>query len=288
MREGAMGDVIMLTPIIRQLYMQRRGNVSIDVVTAFGAVFDNNPYVHSIIPVGAAKRVVRTYDMVIDFNGLYERDLSEHPVRSYAKHAFGDDSFPKKLDIFYKDADVNFVKAKLKEFKVDGAYLVCHKPNHDWPNRNLPNKFWIDFLKKLSKSTGKKIIQVGSSSDFALRNESNIYDQRGLYDLQKLAALINMSSGFVGVDAGPSHIAASTNAPIFTFYTCAHHEARMPLRDSGVFIPIAPNVECYGCMQRVSYPRPGYFCETGDNKCVEAFSATNAVELISDAISNPC
>jgi heptosyltransferase III len=169
--------------------------------------------------------------------------------------------------------------------KIDGGYLVCHKPNHDWPNRNLPDHFWIDFLKKLAELTGKTIVQVGSSKDFALENTSNIYDHRGLYDLQKLAALIDMSCGFVGVDAGPSHIAASTNTPIFTFYTCAHHEARMPLRDSGIFIPITPNINCYGCMQRVAYPRPGYFCETGDNKCVEAFSVIDTVELIKDAIS---
>jgi heptosyltransferase III len=96
MREGAMGDVIMLTPIIRQLYMLRQGNVSIDVVTAFGSVFYNSPYINSIIPVKSARQMVRSYDMVIDFNGLYERDLSKHPVNSYAMHAFGNVFFSKK------------------------------------------------------------------------------------------------------------------------------------------------------------------------------------------------
>lgn len=285
MREGAMGDVIMLTPVVRQLYSLRKGDVSIDVMTAFGSVFKNSPYVNSIVPIKNSSGTIRSYDMVLDFNGLYERDLSLHPVISYAKHAFGNDSFSKKLDIFYNDVDKNFVKQCLKG--IEGEYLVCHKPNHDWPNRNLSNDFWMDFLEELVKSTGKNIIQIGSLDDFAFKNAGKpmIYDHRGLYDLQKIASLIDMSCGFVGVDAGPSHIAASTDVPIFIFYTCAHHEARMPLRDLGVFTPITPDVECYGCLQKLTYPRPGYYCETGDNKCVNSFSVMKSVNLVKTGIS---
>jgi ADP-heptose:LPS heptosyltransferase len=282
MREGAMGDVIMMTPIVRELYLLRNGNVDIDVMTSCGGVFKGNPYVKSVISIKNGRNSISSYDAVFDLNGTYERDSSEHPVDVYARHTFGMHVFSKKLDIFFNDQDLRSVKEKLAG--ISAPYLVCHKPNHNWPNRNLDNEFWTDFVESLQKSTGYSVVIIGASGDYGFDRINTIYDHRGFYDIQETAALIEMSAGFVGVDAGPSHIAAATNAPVFTFYTCAHHDVRKPLRASGVFVPITPDVDCYGCMQRSPFPRVAYFCERGDNICVKSFSIEKSVKLISEAL----
>lgn len=289
LRDGAMGDVIMLTPIVRELYMQRDGAAIIDVGTDCKDVFKNSPYVNKIISPRdlARSKSTSTYDLVVNLNGAYERDIFRHPVDSYSMRALGVRDYNKKLDIFYTDADVKYVRAKLTNIKSD--YLVFHKPDHEWPNRNLGADFWTCLMDELVASTGLKIIQIGSKKDFACEEKISIYDHRGLYDIQKVAALIEMSAGFVGVDAGPSHIAASTSAPIFTFYTCAHHDARKPLRVGSTYVPIVPNIDCYGCMQRSQYPQTSYSCERGDNACVSSFTVKKVVDLIKGGLikNNP-
>ena len=284
LRDGAMGDVIMLTPVVRELYNQRLGAAVIDISTYCKEVFKNSPYVNRVLNPKDLEKSKVSYDLVISFNGLYERDIFKHPVDSYSMHALGAHNYDKKLDIFYTSSDVEYVRAKLKN--IDPGYLVFHKPVHEWPNRNLDENFWTRLMDGLVKSTGLKIIQIGSGGDFACEEKSSIYDHRGLYDIQKIAALIEMSAGFVGIDAGPSHIAASTAAPIFTFYTCAHHDARKPLRTGGIYHPIIPDVECYGCMQRSKYPQTSYCCERGDNACVSAFTVEKVIDLVRNAIAH--
>jgi hypothetical protein len=56
----------------------------------------------------------------------------------------------------------------------------------------------------------------------------------------------------------------------------------MPLRNGGKFMPLMSNVDCYGCLTRNPIPRPGYYCERGDNACTFGFD----VEKIKAQIIN--
>jgi ADP-heptose:LPS heptosyltransferase len=114
-----------------------------------------------------------------------------------------------------------------------------------------------------------------------------LLDHRNRYSLQELKLLVESSSSFLGVDAGPLHIAAATKIPMVVFFTSAHHALRKPFRPVGSFHPIQPAIECYGC--QISNPPPGtdYFCRRGDNQCVNSFDAGAVAMTVMSALSEP-
>ena len=281
-RDGAMGDVLMATPVIRELYLSRHPRVILDVATKTGDVFLNSPYVNEVIPVKELARKTREYDLVVDLNGVYENSPKEHPVEAYARVALGWPLLDKKLDLFPSLSDTKIVDRAVKSIGAD--FLVVHCPNHQWPNRQLPRPTWRAILKKVALETGLRIIQIGTSKDVSIDDCPEFENHLEKYSIHQICGLISRSRGFIGLDAGPSHIAASTDAPICVFYTCAHHETRKPLRDSGRFLALTPEIECYGCLTNSPLPRPGYFCKRGDNACTEAFHEDRVAAQIVDFV----
>ena len=279
-RDGAMGDVLMATPVIRALYRQRAPRVVIDVATKVGGVFLNSPYINQVIPLEELGRKVREYDMVLDLNGVYERSPKTHPVDAYARVALGALDFDKQLELFPSSADVRRIEDALSA--LGDRFLVIHCPNHDWPNRRIPRARWQQIMMQVASQTGWVLVQVGTSGDVSIENCPRIENHLGRYSMHELSVLISNSRGFIGVDAGPAHIAAATNTPICVFYTCAHHETRKPLRKSGRFLPLTPRIDCYGCLTNHPFPRAGYHCKRNDNACTDAFDPVQVASKIFD------
>lgn len=44
-RDGALGDVLMTTPMVRSLYENHNGKIRIDIATFYPDIFNNSPYV---------------------------------------------------------------------------------------------------------------------------------------------------------------------------------------------------------------------------------------------------
>ncbi len=282
-RNGAIGDVLMLTPVVKALHESRQGRAQIEVLTHCPEVFRNNPYIQQVHSTKTFTRAVHDYDLVINFNNLYENSPRVHPVDVYAHAALGHINFDKQLALYPSSKDLFDVAQQVRA--IDGPFIVAHKPNHDWPNRNLPESFWSALLVQLLNKTGWTLVQVGSARDYAVSGHPRLLDLRGQHNLQQLAELIRQSRGFIGVDAGPSHIAACTDVPICTFYTCAHHEVRRPLRSQGKFVPLAADLDCYGCMQKQNWPSPGFNCARGDSICVRSFNLEVCIDLILGALT---
>ena len=277
-RDGAMGDVLMLTPVVHALHSAHAGDIAIDVATHARAVFDHNPYVHQVLSPKQLARGVRTYDAVIDLNGVYERMPNTHPVNAYAKVVLGNTDFNKKLELYPTPGDVALIDEVVK--KIGAPYVVVHQFSHDWPNRIIAPEVWAQALGAITRSGSVKVVHVGTLHDMAPVSDAQHEDHRARYTLQQLSLLIAHSQGFIGGDSGPSHVAATTDVPVSVFYTCAHHEARMPLRAGGRFLPIFPDLDCYGCLTRRNMPRLGYFCERGDNACVRPAAYPNLQEHV--------
>lgn len=268
-RDGAMGDVLMLTPVVHALHEAHAGEILIDVATHARAVFDNNPYVQHVMSPKQLARGVHTYDVVVDLNGMYERMPNTHPVNAYAKAVLGVRSFNKQLELYPSQDDVLLIDDVVQ--KIGTPFVVVHQFSHDWPNRTIAPAIWAQVTDAITTLGHLKIIYVGTSQDLAPVHSAQYEDHRARYNLQQLSLLISRSQGFIGGDSGPSHVAATTDVPIAVFYTCAHHEARMPLRETSKFLPIFPALDCYGCLTKRTIPRLGYFCERGDNACVNSF-----------------
>ncbi len=279
-RDGAMGDVLMLTPVVRALHARHGGEIAIDIATKTPVVFDNSPYVRAVLDPKALRRGIYTYDVVIDLNDVYERAPHAHPVNAYARVVLGTSEFDKKLVLSPSPEDAHFIEKVVTE--IDAPYVVVHHLRHEWGNREIDTAIWSSIYDGFERRGDLKVIFVGSNRDYAPTRNASFEDHRERYSIQQLNLLIAKSQGFLGGDSGPSHVAAATDVPIAVFYTCAHHEARMPLRSTGRFLPLKPHLDCYGCLSDNPIPRAGYFCSRGDNACVRAFDATQVTHQVMD------
>ena len=132
----------------------------------------------------------------------------------------------------------------------------------------------------IHQQTQWDVIQIGSPNDFAFQDRDGFHDHRARYSVQELSLLIAASKGFIGVDSGPSHVAACTDVPMAVFFTCAHHDFRKPLRKNAKFLPLIPALDCYGCLTKNTMQRTNYYCERGDNACTYSFKSNDLANQV--------
>ena len=151
---------------------------------------------------------------------------------------------------------------------------------HYWENRNLPQEFWSKLVNNLLDKTNLTIIQVGGLHEPVFAGNNRLIDLRGGITIPILKEIIEGARLFIGSDSGPSHVAAATKTNMLVFYTSVKEEFRRPLRLVGKFIPMIPDIECYGCHQ-LNTPEYGVLCRRvpADLECLNRFDldlATNA------------
>ena len=72
-RQLALGDVILTTPIVKQIFADYSGQCDIDVVTLKPEVFKHNPIVANILMANEPINFVGTYDKIINLDLAYEK-----------------------------------------------------------------------------------------------------------------------------------------------------------------------------------------------------------------------
>jgi len=274
-RQGALGDVIMTTGVVRALGERYPGAV-IDVATDSPEVFRSSTRVRSAAPRAILNGV--DYDLVVDLDRAYELDPSRHAIDSYAARA-GIDPVTTDLhtELFVEPEDHAFLaQANLPE-----RFVVLHQRQHFWPNRNLPGDFYIELASKIIGLTGHAVVQIGGGQDYTFGTiDGCLHDLTHQLTLHQTAALISRARAFVGVDAGPMHIASATATPIVAMFTSVRAEYR-EARDRPVpHINIASAIDCYGCVERLPVPVTQYHCERGDAECTRRFSADSIIEQL--------
>lgn len=280
-RSGALGDVILTTPIVRRLREIHGADISIDVATNSGSVYVNNPHVSRILP---AKTSFTDYQRVIDLDLAYEKTPKRHIIDSYDEVAFGSVSeWDKSIELFVTDRDRQKVTEKLLETGVEPSQAVVLHAARTWRNRTWPKEAWEMVAKKL-QGRGMQVIQVGSGSDFMLEGQGIVNLQR-VFSVQQLAYLISMSHCFIGNDSGLIHVAGATESRIVGLFTCAKGEYRVPWRNGEYGFNakvIRPDVDCYGCLH--NQPPPVVFadCGRGDYKCLSEITPDRVVRAVAE------
>lgn len=294
MRNRAIGDVLLITPVIRQIYADYDGNCHIDVLTSCEDVFENNPWVREVS--SDLSRLPGGYEKIINLNLAYEHYPMLHVADAYEFFAFGKKGAVRnKLPaLFPLASDERYIQDFIGE--IEGrSFLVFHMRYGNWPSRNIEIEFWKEVIDGVLEETDLVVVQVGTETDLAISYEcgSRVFDWRNRFSLQQLQLLIKKSSVFLGVDSGTLHVAASTDVPIVCLFTSAHHDLRKPIRelDNDIFIPITPSVPCYGCQIRFDPPITGVICDQGDPydpPCRHAFRADSVISGIVGAMARKC
>ena len=279
-RRAALGDVVMSTAVVRELYKRYDGNCAITVETEFPLVYKNNPYIVDLRNWGECNPV--DYEVVIDLDDAYESNPDNHFVDSMLYRAFGNDiaNLNRAPDLHTDENDRNTVDADIKEI---GPFFAVHMRNWHWALKNIDVDIWCDvFARVFEKNADTKIVCVGGPTDIALEHPL-IVDARAKYTPQQLAYFLNSAKCFVGIDSGPFQIATASDTHVIGLLTHNPPENIMPIRkfDAGWnSTAIQAEIDCVGCNVKQARPVRGINCVHGDFRCNKLFDT----QKIADAI----
>ncbi|MBX2931636.1 MAG: hypothetical protein KF781_06815 [Chitinophagaceae bacterium] len=211
-RSGGMGDVLWLEPVIAELSKKYK---RIYFYTDFSTLFENYPIKNVFvkpIPAGWFRAILK----MINF---FSTQKKYHRLDGYCYEAFPKIHFLHAYQNYFSlENKVVYPKLYLSEkehepiYDRNDKYAVLHlEPNAQLNYRKVYGVSWEEIVSYLAKNNIKTIL-VGTNP---LPIEGAIIFKGSI---RKLMTVIKYSLFFIGVDSGPSHIAASLQVPSIIFF----------------------------------------------------------------------
>ncbi len=269
-RMAAAGDVLLITPIMKAL-KQKWADCLIDVVTSQAQVLEGNPQVHAAY--GNMPEDLTVYDAIYDLDLAYEKKPLIPILDAYASVC--DVVLEDRLPQIYLTAE----HRQWAQFLKDGPWVVFHVGPTAWPGRNLPLATF-DVVAYLLRKQGWKTCLVGLGGGSLL--ECNL-DLRGKTSFLQLAAIIEASNLFVGLDSMPMHIATAFNKPTVGIFGCIDPTLRLPVKSyfKGV---VSKTVGCVGCHHIQPAPVTFSSCLRGAPRCMHTISPAQILATIDEVL----
>jgi heptosyltransferase III len=264
-RRKALGDLIMITPVMREL-RKRYPRAWIQLVTEELDVFDGNPDINLVVkPDGMRKE--DPWDLYINLNDAYELNPKNHFVDSYLMRAFGTtQGIDKSLSLYESEEERETTADLIKQ--IDAPYVVIHMRRWAWENKNIDIQVWGSLISILEhKWPELKFVSVGAQYDYKLQGSDRWIALNDELSLGQIKCLIAGARAFVGSDSGPFHIAGTTNTPIVAMLNHVLPQHILPWRNEqfGDRVWVCQStVECVGCYSRQSTPVRQLTCENSD------------------------
>lgn len=250
-RTGAVGDLLMLTPVISEMRRQHR-DLEISIQTAAP---------EAIRQCGMAA-LSREPD--VDLDGCYERKPWLHPTLAFAE-AIGVDGFGYRP--IFKPESTHRYEAKAERPIGRYAFLHTNIGNAaDWPGRQ-----WNGFL--------------GVSTELTKRGWNVRWcDGSGFPTLSRLAAEIEQADLFVGLDSAPMHLARAAEIPTVGIFGSIDPKLRLTpgcAFERGV---TARKVGCLGCHHVRPAPVATGLCFRDRIYCMEKIELEDVIEAIEQVL----
>lgn len=267
-RRAALGDVVMSTGVVRELYKHHSGRCAITVETEHPLVYKNNPYIKDLRNWGECNPV--DYDIVYNLDDAYELNPENHFVRSMFYRVFGEheSALNRSPDLHPDEQDKHTVDQDLKE--IDAPFFAVHMRQWHWPLKNIDIDIWADiFARVFEQRTDLKIVTVGGPTDYSLEHPL-IFNANARYTPQQLKYLLDHAGCFVGIDSGPFQIAGASNTHIIGLLTHNPPEYIMPIRrldPEWNHTAIQASIDCVGCNVEQQRPVRQVVCKHGDYRC---------------------
>jgi ADP-heptose:LPS heptosyltransferase len=283
-RIGALGDVVLATPVLRRL---RRENPDADigVQTAYPDVFRGSPHRLAVFPPGPLPypwTAEGGLDRTVELDLAYESWPTQHVVRAYMWKAFADPRDPGEYDADELRQELAF--GSPAPFPRERRVVAVHAAQAGWRSRTLPEATWRAVVDGLRRH-GCFPLMVGTMRD-ALPGVKAAAFHSG--DVLAQAAMIARCTCFVGPDSGLLHVAGATDTPIVGVFTSVWAAYRMPMRGGVPFAAVVPrDMTCLGCQARQPAPATTEHCERGDFACAATVRADDIVDAAVRLIETP-
>lgn len=225
-RLGAIGDVLLATPVIEGL-KNKYPLSNITVITKCSEALAENKYVHKCVVSSSRDK----YDMFYDLDDSYENIQEIHVLDAYANSCG------------LKKEELGDISFSTESYSVDvsGDFVVFHTGPTAWAGRNWRQDRFDELAKKV-KSLGYSVVLIGTDGTPSITCD---VDLRGKTSFAQTGSVIKKAKCFIGIDSSPFHIAQSQNVPSVVFFGCINPEYRI-VNDNVIGVN-AKDLVCIGC-----------------------------------------
>lgn len=213
-REYAIGDVILVEPIIRAIRKSRPLS-PIFVQTRFPELFTNHPDVDQ----AAEKIKPPTNALVVDLDGAYEHTVNTHICEAYwqaaAKVITGLEPLELTTRLYPSPNDVAWAKEQVA--KIGPNIALVATDNTTWMSKNWPR----DRMQAVAKwlvAEGWNVVAVGSKDRHVASDFPGVTNLVGKTSLMELAALCGLAKLVVAPDTSTIHIAQAMGCPVVPLF----------------------------------------------------------------------
>ena len=205
-REGAMGDVIMVEPVLEYFY-NKKCRVVLDTLPQFENLFRQH-YFKVHFPGELDPRLLPEAKR-------YNLDMSYEvkPGHLHLKTYYDFCEVPEE-ERLYRNPKLNLLNfSKQAEAKLFKKYAVMHIDRRPQEGRNINGVDWEHAVRHL-RSRGYTVIQIGVGESHDIGGAIRMRTPGEPY----LMWLIGGADLFIGIDSGPSHIASGFDVPSILFF----------------------------------------------------------------------
>lgn len=242
-RLSSIGDIVMMTPVVRCLKKQLHAEVHFLTKAVFAPLVESNPYIDVVHhyediekDLSILKKIAFNFCADLHNNlrsnkltrqlGLPTKRLSKLTFSKFLKIYVGIDRLPRNTHVAHRALQV--IKHLGVHDDSEGMEIFFNK-HHQYPlpfqeafctigigtakfTKNIPKTKWLDFI----ANTTLPIILLGGSADQSLGDElaetrTNVINLAGKTSLMQSAWIVGQSRVFIGGDTGLLHIACALN-----------------------------------------------------------------------------
>jgi ADP-heptose:LPS heptosyltransferase len=204
-----MGDALWIEPIIRKMAVKK----SFIVYTKFPELFENFPFSNVCFKrdLNIRSRIIIQFEKLlgirlftINLDNAYEKRPDMHFLHAYQIEA--------GLSLTDEYPRLYLTDAEKKASPINGKFIVLHLESLAKKSfRKLVGVDWNEIVHFLNKQ-GYQVVQIGLCPEM-VNSTINLKTS-----LREMISLCYHASYFIGIDSGPSHIAASLGTPSLIFF----------------------------------------------------------------------
>lgn len=260
-RSGAIGDLLMLTPVFRVL-AATPGKPNLCCFPHHFSLFGGNPDIGELVPYPLALSEVPRFHEIISLENTMECDHTQHPT----------DIFAEALGVEARDHKPIY-HVKVSEKVAARAHLFTQRPNialqlkASVANRDYPLPHWMQVIAGLEKR-GWGVLLLGAKGQIPTMpphmRSPFVKDLSALgLTIRESAAVLSVCDAFIGIDSAFLHFAHALDIPAVGLFGPFRWQVRTG--NAPKIRALSGEGECAGCSWhrhngRV-YP-PGKPCST--------------------------
>lgn len=199
-RTGAMGDIIIMEPLMAYFYNKGR-RVILNCLPHYFNLFQNHPY--PVEHVAFLKEDFSTWE-TINLDMAYENKPQQLALKSYFETAG-------VTDYTLRNPKLNFAHDQKLRLFTD-PYIILHIDDTAMAHRNIHGVDWKEVVGWIELYTKYKVFQIGQCNNgkAALHINSTTENLLGF--------VMADASYFIGIDSGPSQVAMACGIESVVFF----------------------------------------------------------------------